>query len=355
MVTNDVLATATACLFLAGKVEEHPKRLRSVLTTIHHAAAKNSKAAVLHGKKQKLLDLESDRFFETKNRTIKAERRVLKELGFCVHVKHPHKLIICFADVMGISDNTKLVQLAWNYMNDGLRTLVFVRFSPEVIACACLHLGCIKLQIPMPEWWVNFDVTTEQVEEVGGEILSLYSQPRRFEEDMFAELNALKAEKAKRTIEDASVSPKTSSSSTVQLHRSAPPSSTPGVSPTGDLVAVPRKHSPLSAQNDRGDTRSSRASSGLINVAGRAMEKGQSVSEKRAGLVTVTRSDRRRSRSRSRDRNRDYRGSRDRERDRDRRSSKDDRDQSRHRSRSPRRDRNRWERDRRRESGRDRW
>lgn len=27
-----------------------------------------------------------------KNNVIKAERRVLKELGFCVHVKHPHKV-----------------------------------------------------------------------------------------------------------------------------------------------------------------------------------------------------------------------------------------------------------------------
>lgn len=27
-----------------------------------------------------------------KNQIIKAERRMLKELGFCVHVKHPHKV-----------------------------------------------------------------------------------------------------------------------------------------------------------------------------------------------------------------------------------------------------------------------
>jgi hypothetical protein len=27
-----------------------------------------------------------------KTQVIKAERRVLKELGFCVHVKHPHKV-----------------------------------------------------------------------------------------------------------------------------------------------------------------------------------------------------------------------------------------------------------------------
>lgn len=31
-------------------------------------------------------------YYETKNQVIKAERRILKELGFCIHVKHPHKV-----------------------------------------------------------------------------------------------------------------------------------------------------------------------------------------------------------------------------------------------------------------------
>ena len=31
-------------------------------------------------------------YIHLKNQVIKAERRVLKELGFCVHVKHPHKV-----------------------------------------------------------------------------------------------------------------------------------------------------------------------------------------------------------------------------------------------------------------------
>lgn len=31
-------------------------------------------------------------YINLKNQVIKAERRILKELGFCVHVKHPHKV-----------------------------------------------------------------------------------------------------------------------------------------------------------------------------------------------------------------------------------------------------------------------
>ena len=35
-------------------------------------------------------------YIALKTQVIKAERRVLKELGFCVHVKHPHKVNISF-------------------------------------------------------------------------------------------------------------------------------------------------------------------------------------------------------------------------------------------------------------------
>jgi len=33
-----------------------------------------------------------ENYYETKNQIIKAERRILKELGFCVYFKHPHKV-----------------------------------------------------------------------------------------------------------------------------------------------------------------------------------------------------------------------------------------------------------------------
>lgn len=33
-------------------------------------------------------------YIQLKSEVTLAERRVLKELGFCVHVKHPHKVII---------------------------------------------------------------------------------------------------------------------------------------------------------------------------------------------------------------------------------------------------------------------
>lgn len=48
------------------------------------------------------LDTMSDEYHFMKDEIITAERRVLKELGFCVHLNHPHKLIISFQKLLGL-------------------------------------------------------------------------------------------------------------------------------------------------------------------------------------------------------------------------------------------------------------
>lgn len=74
-----------ACVVLASKIEEAPRRVRDVLNAFHHLEQLRRKQAP----EPLLLD---HAYMGLKNQVIKAERRVLKELGFCVHVKHPHKV-----------------------------------------------------------------------------------------------------------------------------------------------------------------------------------------------------------------------------------------------------------------------
>ncbi|XP_018575010.1 cyclin-L1 isoform X2 [Anoplophora glabripennis] len=116
-----------------------------------------------------------------KNLVIKAERRVLKELGFCVHIKHPHKIIVMYLQVLGFQNNQKLMQYSWNYMNDSLRTDVFVRYQPEVVACACIYLTARKLKLPLPKnpyWYTIFGVAETDIRDISVRILKLYSRPK---------------------------------------------------------------------------------------------------------------------------------------------------------------------------------
>lgn len=66
-------------------------------------------------------------------------------------------------------------------MNDALRTDVFVRYSPETIACSCIWLAGRQLKIPLPEnppWYHIFRVTLSDIEEIAASILKLYTRKK---------------------------------------------------------------------------------------------------------------------------------------------------------------------------------
>ncbi|KAM4807107.1 cyclin-L2 isoform X1 [Urocitellus parryii] len=183
-----------ACVHLASKIEEAPRRIRDVINVFHRLRHLREK------KKPVPLLLDQD-YVNLKNQIIKAERRVLKELGFCVHVKHPHKIIVMYLQVLECERNQHLVQTAWNYMNDSLRTDVFVRFQPESIACACIYLAARTLEIPLPNrphWFLLFGATEEEIQEICLKILQLYTRKK-------VDLTLLESEveKRKHAIEEA--------------------------------------------------------------------------------------------------------------------------------------------------------
>ncbi|XP_038075489.1 cyclin-L1-like isoform X2 [Patiria miniata] len=127
------------------------------------------------------------KYLNMKNQVIKAERRVLKELGFCVHVKHPHKMIVTYLQVLECERNAQLVQTAWNYMNDSLRTDVFVKHMPETIACACIYLSARQLNVILPNnppWYGLLGTDEDEIQEISLTILRLYARPKKSYEEL---------------------------------------------------------------------------------------------------------------------------------------------------------------------------
>jgi hypothetical protein len=63
-------------------------------------------------------------------------------------------------------------------MNDSLRTDIFLRYSPEIIACACIFLAARELQIPLPEyppWYTIFDADEQSIHSICVRIIHLYT------------------------------------------------------------------------------------------------------------------------------------------------------------------------------------
>ncbi|XP_059061272.1 cyclin-L1 [Achroia grisella] len=179
---------AMGSIYLASKVEEKPCRIRDVINVFHHIKQVRSQKTIA----PLIVD---QNYIEMKNQVIKAERRILKELGFCVHVKHPHKLIVVYLQVLQYEKHRQLMQMAWNYMNDALRTDVFMRFPPETIACACIYLTARKIGLPLPNnphWFLLFKVPEEDIREACFRILQLYKRPKVNPEELEARVDMLK-------------------------------------------------------------------------------------------------------------------------------------------------------------------
>lgn len=179
---------AMGSIYLASKVEEKPCRIRDVINVFHH---------IKQVRAQKTISplIVDQNYIELKNQVIKAERRILKELGFCVHVKHPHKLIVVYLQLLQYEKNRQLMQMAWNYMNDALRTDVFMRFPPETIACACIYLTARKIGLPLPNnphWFLLFKVTEEDIREVCSRILQLYKRLKVNPEELESKVDGLR-------------------------------------------------------------------------------------------------------------------------------------------------------------------
>jgi len=180
---------AMGCVCLACKIEEAPRRARDVINVFGHIKQ------VRQGKSIKPVILDPD-YIALKNNVIKAERRVLKELGFCVHIKHPHKLIVMYLQLLGYEKHEKFMQMSWNFMNDSLRTDGFVRYQPETIACACIYLSARKLGIPLPRkpaWYEILGVEEDDIRDCCYRIICLYQRSKPVQEDLEKIVEALKS------------------------------------------------------------------------------------------------------------------------------------------------------------------
>ncbi|XP_058079482.1 cyclin-T1-3-like isoform X4 [Magnolia sinica] len=172
---NDRRTIATVCMFLAGKVEETPRPLKDVILVSYEMINKKDPAAVQRIKQKEVYE-------QQKEHILLGERVVLATLGFDLNVHHPYKPLVEAIKKFKVAQNA-LAQVAWNFVNDGLRTSLCLQFKPHHIAAGAIFLAAKFLKVKLPSdgekvWWQEFDVTPRQLEEVSNQMLELYEQNR---------------------------------------------------------------------------------------------------------------------------------------------------------------------------------
>ncbi|KAL6077091.1 Cyclin-K isoform 1, variant 2 [Balamuthia mandrillaris] len=155
----------TTCLFLAGKVEETPKKLRDVLLVTHHLRYKVE------------LKPQAPESTKLREQILLYERIVLQNIAFNLTVEHPYKYLLSF--VKSIQGDQNLAQVAWNFVNDSLRTTLCLQYEPKLIAIAAIYLASKFLNYKLPEadnkpWWEDLGFKIEDLDHVSNQILDLY-------------------------------------------------------------------------------------------------------------------------------------------------------------------------------------
>ncbi|KAM9293983.1 cyclin-K [Gastrophryne carolinensis] len=169
--------TGACCLFLAGKVEETPKKCKDIIKTARSL----------------LNDVQFGQFGDDpKEEVMVLERILLQTIKFDLQVEHPYQFLLKYAKQLKGDKNKiqKLVQMAWTFVNDSLCTTLSLQWEPEIIAVAVMYLAgrLCKFEIqewtskPMyRRWWEQFvqDVPVDILEDICHQILDLYSQGKQ--------------------------------------------------------------------------------------------------------------------------------------------------------------------------------
>ncbi|KAL3280130.1 hypothetical protein HHI36_017634 [Cryptolaemus montrouzieri] len=166
--------TACCCLFLAGKIEETPKKCKDIIKTARGLLSDEKFATFGIDPKEEVMTL---------------ERILLQTIKFDLQVEHPYSYLIKYAKCLK-GDKVKLqkmVQMAWTFVNDSLCTTLALQWEPEIIAVALMYLAGKLSKFEVLDWsgrtpkhlrwWDVFleDVTMDLLEDICHQVLDLYS------------------------------------------------------------------------------------------------------------------------------------------------------------------------------------
>lgn len=181
-------AIATACLFLAAKNEEQPRKLEHVLKVSIICLNKQ------HGHNFHHIDNKSEVYLEQVQDLLKNEETLLKTLGFETAIDHPHTHIVRCCHLVRASKD--LAQTAYFMASNSLHlTTMCVQYKPTIVACFCIHLACKWSKWELKDsmegkpwfWYVDQSVTTELLEQLTTEFLTIFDKcPSRLKKRLVA-------------------------------------------------------------------------------------------------------------------------------------------------------------------------
>ncbi|KAL3505325.1 hypothetical protein ACH5RR_035166 [Cinchona calisaya] len=167
---------ATASMFLASKAEETPRWLSDLVVVAYKLTNKWDPLAPQRIRQREIYD-------KQKETILLAERLLLATLAFDLNIEQPYKPLVTAIKKLEISQK-ELVKVAWNFVNDWLRLTLCLQYKPHYIAAGSLFIAAKLQKVKLPTtkgnvWWMQFDVSPKQLEDVIQQMLKLLQQNQK--------------------------------------------------------------------------------------------------------------------------------------------------------------------------------
>jgi hypothetical protein len=164
---------SAASLYLSAKVSAWPKSARSIVN-VYSALEKlgGGYGDAMQGKDVKAEDVyvTEGEFERRKTRLFETEQRILRTLGFNIHVVLPYTLCITYLQALDSFAHPRAKELAKRaiaLLNTALLSpqCLFLTHQPPALATAAIYLAARETGIKMPEceWWEVFDTDREEL------------------------------------------------------------------------------------------------------------------------------------------------------------------------------------------------
>lgn len=159
---------ASACILVAAKVNEVPRKVRDVVNVAHQRTWPRTEPLEVGAT-----------FWDIRDAVVASEQDVLRALGFSIQPPLPFNYLLNY--LKALDATAMLSATSFSILNESFDLPLCIYFEPHEIAAACIYIASTLLNIPLPSrqddagqeisWNDVVAVTAPRLEELGSLIM----------------------------------------------------------------------------------------------------------------------------------------------------------------------------------------